>query len=301
MHTHIYTQTQQNPHPHTHLFLHLNIKLFDSLQSELLLLHQDADWLSHELLGHLQHVIWHGGREEDDLRVGGELPEHIIDLVLEPSRQHLISLVQDKDPDLPWICAGGWGKENAVEGVRAVRSITGVDLADLQSSSRTTTSPTGDSGVDLRAQAVPTQQCLKRMPTLHPTPHTGLPSLALVCGVRPKPPPLSPILPPSLLTESPPVDHVQYPPRGPHHHVLALLQLAKVLFDVAPTNAGMALKVHVVPKGYHNLVDLGKGGEGRGGRGGREGGMVSWKGNGSGGALGATPAIMYKSILYSCR
>ena len=84
--------------------------------------------------------------------------------------------------------------------------------------------------------------------------------------------------------------------------MLALLQLAKVLFDVAPTNAGMALKVHVVPKGYHDLVDLGKEGRrGEDGRGGREGGMESWNSNGSGGALGATPAIMYKSILYSCR
>ena len=82
------------------------------------------------------------------------------------------------------------------------------------------------------------------------------------------PPLIFPLLPSpplsSSLTECPPIDHVQDPPWGPHHHMLALLQLAEVLLYTASPGAGMTLQVHVVPKGNHHLVDLGEGGEGRG-------------------------------------
>ena len=43
--------------------------------------------------------------------------------------------------------------------------------------------------------------------------------------------------------------------------MLALLQLAEVLLYTASPSAGMALQVHVVPKGNHHLVDLGGEGE----------------------------------------
>ena len=42
-----------------HLFLHLNVELLYSLQCELLLFDEDSDWVSHESLGHLQHIGGH--------------------------------------------------------------------------------------------------------------------------------------------------------------------------------------------------------------------------------------------------
>ncbi len=84
----------------------MDVELFDSLEGELLLLDEDADGVPHEPLGDLQHVDGHGGREQDDLAVGGHLPEDIVDLVLESSRQHLVGFVQHKHPDV----AGVWGE-----------------------------------------------------------------------------------------------------------------------------------------------------------------------------------------------
>ena len=51
----------------THLALYIDVELLDTLQGKLLLLHQDANGLSHELLGHLQDIRRHGSREEDHL------------------------------------------------------------------------------------------------------------------------------------------------------------------------------------------------------------------------------------------
>lgn len=52
----------------THLSLHVDIELLDTLEGELFFLHQDANGVSHELLGHLQHLGWHGGREQNHLK-----------------------------------------------------------------------------------------------------------------------------------------------------------------------------------------------------------------------------------------
>lgn len=51
----------------SHLLLHVDVELSDPLQSELLFLHQDADGLPHELLGHLQHICRHGSRQQHHL------------------------------------------------------------------------------------------------------------------------------------------------------------------------------------------------------------------------------------------
>lgn len=51
----------------THLSLHIYVELLDTLEGKLFFLHQDANGISHELLGHLQHLCWHGGREQDHL------------------------------------------------------------------------------------------------------------------------------------------------------------------------------------------------------------------------------------------
>lgn len=51
-----------------HLFLHIDVELADALKGQLLLLHQDSDRFTHELLCDLQNISWHGGREEDNLK-----------------------------------------------------------------------------------------------------------------------------------------------------------------------------------------------------------------------------------------
>ena len=49
-------RAQEMEREKTYLFLDLDVKLFDSLQSQLLLLDEDANRVPHEPLGHLQHV-----------------------------------------------------------------------------------------------------------------------------------------------------------------------------------------------------------------------------------------------------
>lgn len=66
MYTHIHTHTQTHP-LQQYLFLHVDVELADTLQGKLLLLDQDADGLTHELLGDLQHILGHGGRQQHHL------------------------------------------------------------------------------------------------------------------------------------------------------------------------------------------------------------------------------------------
>ncbi len=51
----------------THLLVDLNVELSDTLQGELLLLDEDANWLTHEALRHVQHISRHRGRQQDYL------------------------------------------------------------------------------------------------------------------------------------------------------------------------------------------------------------------------------------------
>merc|ERR1712087_881019 len=76
--------------------LHGDVELADTLQGQLLLFHQDSHRLSHEPGRHLQHLGRHRSGQEDHLDLLVEMPEYVVDLVLEPSAQHLVSLVQDK-------------------------------------------------------------------------------------------------------------------------------------------------------------------------------------------------------------
>jgi len=82
------------------LFFDSNIKLLDTFQRQLIPLHKNFDGLPHELLRHLQHVGGHSGREKDDLSVLRQKLEHLVNLVLEPTRQHLISLVETEYLDI---------------------------------------------------------------------------------------------------------------------------------------------------------------------------------------------------------
>mmetsp|Transcript_25987 Transcript_25987/g.72783 ORF Transcript_25987/g.72783 Transcript_25987/m.72783 type:complete len:345 (+) Transcript_25987:407-1441(+) len=81
------------------LTLNINVELLDTLKGQLVTLHQNTDRLGHELPGDLQGFGGQGGGENTDLKLWGEELEDVIDLVLEPARKHLISLVQHKHLD----------------------------------------------------------------------------------------------------------------------------------------------------------------------------------------------------------
>ena len=81
------------------LALNRDIKLTNTLKGQLFFLDQDANGFPHEPGGDLQHVWGHGGGQEDNLDVGVEGSEHIVDLVLETTGQHLVGLVQDEHLD----------------------------------------------------------------------------------------------------------------------------------------------------------------------------------------------------------
>ena len=76
-----------------------DVELLDTFQRQLVPLDENPDRLSHELLGHLEHICGHGGGEKHDLGVLGEELENLIDLVLETAGQHFISLIETEDLD----------------------------------------------------------------------------------------------------------------------------------------------------------------------------------------------------------
>lgn len=65
-----------------------------TLEGELVLLHQDADRIRHESVRHFQDIQRHSRGEECHLHALGKELEHIVDLILETTREHLIGLVQ---------------------------------------------------------------------------------------------------------------------------------------------------------------------------------------------------------------
>ena len=81
------------------LLFDCNVELLDTFQRQLIPLDEDPDRLSHKLLGHLQHICGHGGREKNDLGVLREELEDFVDLVLETAGQHLIGFVEAEDLD----------------------------------------------------------------------------------------------------------------------------------------------------------------------------------------------------------
>ena len=76
------------------LFLDRDVELLDTFERELVLLHEDADWIAHELRGDFEHVLRHGGGEEDNLSRLWEKLEDVVDLLGETTRQHLVSLIE---------------------------------------------------------------------------------------------------------------------------------------------------------------------------------------------------------------
>uniref|UniRef100_A0A182QIK8 Uncharacterized protein n=1 Tax=Anopheles farauti TaxID=69004 RepID=A0A182QIK8_9DIPT len=82
------------------LVLDVHVELPDTFQRQLLLLHQNLHRLPHEVLRNLQHVGRHRGGEQDDLHVGFQLLEHVLNLVLKTTRQHLVRLVKHEQLDV---------------------------------------------------------------------------------------------------------------------------------------------------------------------------------------------------------
>jgi len=97
--------------------LNSDVELLDTLKSQFIPLDEDSDRVAHELFGDLQNVSGHGGGKENDLGVlREELEDYIhrlvpkrdqeankptfVNLVLEPTRQHFISLIQTEDLDV---------------------------------------------------------------------------------------------------------------------------------------------------------------------------------------------------------
>ena len=92
-----------------------HVELTDTLEGQLLLLDEDSDGITHEAGGHLQDLGGHGGREKHHLDVGVQVPEHIVDLVLETTGQHLVGLIQDEHLDIvrPQDLSGNHVKDTA--------------------------------------------------------------------------------------------------------------------------------------------------------------------------------------------
>merc|ERR1719398_52495 len=126
-----------------------DVELADTLEGQLFFLHQDSHRVPHELLGHLQHFGGHGGGQEDNLDLLVQEPEHVVDLVLEPSTQHLVGLVQDELLDV--------GRPEDLAADHAVDTARGADhdvLASVQLPHVLSDRGAANAGVTLGAHVV---------------------------------------------------------------------------------------------------------------------------------------------------
>lgn len=81
------------------LLLNVDEELLNTLKGQLILLNQDSDWVSHELAGDLQNILWHGGGQKDNLGATWQQGEDVVDLLLETGGKHLIGLIQNEHLD----------------------------------------------------------------------------------------------------------------------------------------------------------------------------------------------------------
>lgn len=81
------------------LLLNGDEELTNTLKGEFVTLDENTDWVTHELLGDLEDVGGHGSREEDDLGLGGEELEDVVNGILEASGEHLVGLVKAEHLD----------------------------------------------------------------------------------------------------------------------------------------------------------------------------------------------------------
>jgi len=79
--------------------VHVHVELLDTLQSQLISLHQDLHRLVHELPGDFKSFWWHGGGEHAHLKLLGKKLEDVVNLILESPGKHLVGLVQNEALD----------------------------------------------------------------------------------------------------------------------------------------------------------------------------------------------------------
>lgn len=79
------------------VILHWNVELFNTVQSQLLVLDQNSDWVFHELFSHFDNFWWHGSWEKTDLNVSWKVLENLSDFIDKSSAEHFISLIEDND------------------------------------------------------------------------------------------------------------------------------------------------------------------------------------------------------------
>jgi len=88
---------QVKEHLHLPLFLlNSDVVLVDTFEGKLLVLDQNLCGVSHKVLGHGKDLRGEGGGEKSDLDVSGEELEDVLNLGLEATGQHLVSLVQNE-------------------------------------------------------------------------------------------------------------------------------------------------------------------------------------------------------------
>lgn len=62
-----------------------DVILTDTLEGKIFRLDENLLWVSHEMLGETQDVVWHSGREKSNLDVSGQEFENLLNLLLESS------------------------------------------------------------------------------------------------------------------------------------------------------------------------------------------------------------------------
>jgi len=82
------------------LTLDVDVELLDTFESQLLALNQNADRRAHELLRHGNSFRRHSGAEKADLHILRKSLEDIVDLILETTRKHLISLIDHNNTEV---------------------------------------------------------------------------------------------------------------------------------------------------------------------------------------------------------
>mmetsp|Transcript_111685 Transcript_111685/g.266428 ORF Transcript_111685/g.266428 Transcript_111685/m.266428 type:complete len:205 (+) Transcript_111685:410-1024(+) len=82
------------------LALHGHEELLDAFQRQLVTLHQDAERIIHELVGHFQDLVRHGSGDQHHLCGRWQVPVDIVDLLLEAPVEHLIGFIQNQHLDV---------------------------------------------------------------------------------------------------------------------------------------------------------------------------------------------------------
>ena len=74
-----------------------NVELLDTIECEIIVLNENGGRVSHELLSDFEDFRSHSSGEESNLNIMRKLLENFIDLILETTSKHLISLVEDEE------------------------------------------------------------------------------------------------------------------------------------------------------------------------------------------------------------